>query len=63
MIVPWTIGGLLTELTAQGGHPAIIAFREDGVLRYSLQRKGRCLSTPETRAAQSLTTMGWIRPR
>lgn len=34
MIVPWTIGGLLNELTARGGHPAVIAFGEDGVVTW-----------------------------
>jgi long-chain acyl-CoA synthetase len=34
VIVPWTIGGLLNELTARGGHPAVIAFREDGVVTW-----------------------------
>jgi long-chain acyl-CoA synthetase len=31
VIVPWTIGGLLNELTARGEHPAVISFGEDGV--------------------------------
>ena len=31
MIVPWTIGGLLNELTARGEHPVVISFGEDGV--------------------------------
>ena len=34
MIVPWTIGGLLNELTARGGHPAVISFGEDGVVTW-----------------------------
>jgi long-chain acyl-CoA synthetase len=34
VIVPWTIGGLLNELTARGGHPAVIAFGEDGVVTW-----------------------------
>jgi long-chain acyl-CoA synthetase len=34
VIVPWTIRGLLKELTARGGHPAVIAFREDGVVTW-----------------------------
>jgi long-chain acyl-CoA synthetase len=32
VIVPWTIGGLLRELTARGEHPAVISFGEDGVV-------------------------------
>ena len=34
VIVPWTIGGLLNELTARGGHPAVISFGEDGVVTW-----------------------------
>ena len=34
MIVPWTIGGLLNELTARGEHPAVISFGEDGVVTW-----------------------------
>ena len=32
MIVPWTIGGLLRDLTARGEHPAVISCGEDGVM-------------------------------
>ena len=34
MIVPWTIGGLLNELTARGDHPAVISFDEDGIVTW-----------------------------
>jgi hypothetical protein len=31
VIVPWTIGGLLSDLAARGEHPAVISFDEDGI--------------------------------
>jgi hypothetical protein len=34
VIVPWTIRGLLNELTARGEHPAVISFGEDGVVTW-----------------------------
>ena len=34
MIVPWSIGGLLNELTARGEHPAVISFGENGVVTW-----------------------------
>jgi long-chain acyl-CoA synthetase len=34
VIVPWTIGGLLNELTARGGHPAVISFGKDGIVTW-----------------------------
>jgi long-chain acyl-CoA synthetase len=34
VIIPWTIGGLLRELTARGEHPAVISFGEDGVVKW-----------------------------
>jgi long-chain acyl-CoA synthetase len=35
VIVPWTIGGLLRELTARGEHPAVISFAGDGAVTWS----------------------------
>ena len=34
MIVPWSIGGLLRDLTTRGEHPAVISFGEDGVVTW-----------------------------
>lgn len=34
MIVPWTLEGLLRDLTARGEHPAVISFGEDGVVTW-----------------------------
>ena len=34
MIVPWTIGNLLRELSARGRHPAVISFGENGILAW-----------------------------
>jgi len=31
VIVSWSIGGLLNELTARGEHPTVISFDENGV--------------------------------
>lgn len=35
MIVPWTIGGLLCDLTARGEHLAVISFGENAVVTWS----------------------------
>jgi len=34
VIVPWSIGGLLRDLTTRGEHPAVISFGEDGVVTW-----------------------------
>jgi long-chain acyl-CoA synthetase len=34
VIVPWTIGSLLKELTARGEHPAVVSFGEDSVVTW-----------------------------
>jgi long-chain acyl-CoA synthetase len=34
VIAPWTIGGLLRDLTARGSHPAVITFSDDGVVTW-----------------------------
>lgn len=38
MIVPWTIGGLLRDLTARGEHPAVISFDEDGITTWGSEK-------------------------
>jgi long-chain acyl-CoA synthetase len=35
VIVSWTIGGLLRDLTTRGGHPAVISFGEHGIITWS----------------------------
>jgi long-chain acyl-CoA synthetase len=35
VIVPWTIGGLLRDLTARGAHPAVTLFGDDNVITWS----------------------------
>jgi long-chain acyl-CoA synthetase len=35
VIVSWTIGGLLRDLTARGQHPAVIAFGEHGIVTWA----------------------------
>ena len=38
MIVPWTIGSLLRDLTARGEHPAVISFDEDGIMTWGSEK-------------------------
>ena len=35
MIAPWTMAGLLCDLTARGAHPAVILFGDDSVVTWS----------------------------
>jgi long-chain acyl-CoA synthetase len=38
VIVPWTIGSLLRDLTARGEHPAVISFDEDGIMTWGSEK-------------------------
>jgi AMP-binding enzyme len=51
VIVSWTIGGLLRDLTARGQHPAVISFGEDGIVTWA----------SETVAEKALALVGRLR--
>ena len=53
MIVPWTIGGLLRDLTTRGEHPAVISFGEDGVVTWGSEALAE--NTPGVRGIEDHT--------